>query len=88
MPIRAHGAERSGSREHENLLADWAQANLGLQFAAIIIEGIQSIIGFSLAAWLLFHYLNHGGHISGLLLLVYWGLNLPNLGQIIALLAR
>jgi ATP-binding cassette subfamily B protein len=42
---------------------------------------MQALLGFGLVAWLLFDYLGHGGEAGGVLLLVYWALNLPVLGQ-------
>jgi len=88
VPIRAHGAQRAVRREHEDLLIEWARAGFGFQSAVVMIEGLSSLIGFGLAAWLLFSYLAGGGEPGGVLLLVYWALNLPNLGQTVAMLAR
>src|SRR5262249_25848029 len=58
----------------------------------------QSLIGFGLAAWLLLDHLSRSGANAsanatanasgGLLLMVYWALNLPALGQEIAMLAQ
>jgi ATP-binding cassette subfamily B protein len=87
VAIRAHGAERNVRREHEGLLVDWAHAGLGLQRAVVAVEALQYLAGFSLAAWLLFAHLSRTGESGGVLLLVYWALNLPVLGQEIALIA-
>jgi predicted double-glycine peptidase len=88
VTVRAHGAERAVRREHEGLLVEWARAGLGLQRAVVAVEGVQSLLGFGLAAWLLLDHLAQGGEVGGVLLLVYWALNLPVLGQEVALLAR
>jgi len=88
VTVRAHGAERAVRREHEGLLVEWARAGLGLQRAVVAVEGVQSFVGFGLAAWLLLDHLAQGGEVGGVLLLVYWALNLPVLGQEVALLAR
>src|SRR5262249_32684242 len=53
VTVRAHGAERAVRREHEDLLVEWARAELGLQRSAVAVEGVQSFVGFGLAAWLL-----------------------------------
>ncbi|MGA2599607.1 MAG: ATP-binding cassette domain-containing protein [Bryobacteraceae bacterium] len=87
VAIRAHSAERNVRREHEGLLLDWARAGLGLQRMAVTVDAIQFFSGFGLAAALLFAYLNRGGNPSAVLLLVYWALNLPVLGQEIAQVA-
>lgn len=86
--VRAHSAERAVRREHENLLLEWARAALGLQRAVVFVEGLQLIVGFGLSAWLLTSYYARAGESGGLLLFVYWVLNLPVLGQEVALLAR
>jgi ABC-type bacteriocin/lantibiotic exporter with double-glycine peptidase domain len=84
VAIRVHGAERSLRREHEKLLVEWARAGFGLQRAAIWIQAAQLATGFGLAAWLLLDHLARTGDIGGVLLLVYWALNIPVLGQAIA----
>jgi len=88
VAVRGHGAERAVRREHESLLVEWAHAGLGLQRAVVVVEGVQSLLGFGLAAWLLFDHLARGGQTGGVLLLIYWALNLPVLGQEVALIAR
>ena len=86
--VRTHGAERAMQREYESLLVEWARAGLALQRAVVRLEGVQGLLGFGLAAGLLFAYLAHGGAAGGALLLAYWALRLPVLGQELALLAR
>ncbi|MGH8065295.1 MAG: hypothetical protein ACRERE_08680 [Candidatus Entotheonellia bacterium] len=49
---------------------------------------MQSLVGFALAAWLLLTYLTQVGEGGGMLLVIYWALNLPALGQEVALMAR
>jgi ATP-binding cassette subfamily B protein len=88
IPVRSHGAERAVRREHENLLVEWARAGLRLQRAEVAAEGLQFLLGFGLAAWLLFDHLAREAAGGSVLLLVYWALNLPFLGQEIALAAR
>jgi ATP-binding cassette subfamily B protein len=88
IPVRAHGGERPVRREHEALLVDWAGASRSLVRATVWVEGVQALIGLLLAAWLLVTYLDRSANAGGALLLVYWALNLPNLGQDIALAAR
>jgi len=88
VAIRAHGAERVVRREHEALVVSWARAGVGLQRAVVAIEGVQFLAGFGLAAWLVLAYLTRGGELGGVLLLIYWALNLPVLGEEVALVAR
>jgi ATP-binding cassette subfamily B protein len=86
--VRAHSAERPVCREHEGLLVEWARASRTLLRWVVVVECLQIVTGFTLAGWLL---LEHGGRLSesgGTLLLAYWALQLPLLGQDIALLTR
>jgi len=86
--IRTHGAERAMTREYESLLVEWTRAGRHLQRAVVSIEGVQGLLGVGLAAGLLGAYLSRGGEVSGVLLLTYWALRLPSLGQELLLLTR
>jgi ATP-binding cassette subfamily B protein len=85
-PIRTHGAEPAVRHEHEALLVEWVRASLDLLRTVLAVEAIQRLAGVALAAWLLFRYLASGG--SNVLLLVYWTLSLPLLGQELAAVAQ
>ena len=86
--VRTHGAEMSLRREHESLLVEWIRASMGLLRIALTVEAVQALSGFGLAVWLLFDHLSRGGDAGSALLLVYWALNLPALGQEISLIAQ
>jgi len=86
--IRAHGAGRAVRREHEGLLVDWARASRRLLRWAMIAEGVQAAVGFGLAGWLILLDAGRVVDAGGILLLAYWALNMPLLGEEIALLAR
>ena len=88
VAIRTHGAERAVRREHESLTVEWSRARLGLQRSLVAVDGLQALLGFGLAAWLLFDHVSRTGDVGGALLLIYWALNMPVLGQEITLLAR
>jgi ATP-binding cassette subfamily B protein len=47
----------------------------------VATDGLQFAAGIGLAAWILFTHFLHGGNAGGILLLIYWVLNLPVLGQ-------
>jgi ATP-binding cassette subfamily B protein len=87
VAIHTHGAQPAVRREHESLLTEWARAGLNLQRAVISLETIQFLAGFGLAIWLLASHLARPGASGTVLLLVYWALNLPALGQEVALIA-
>jgi hypothetical protein len=87
VPVRAHGAERAVRNEQSGLLGEWARAGLELQRIAVSMEAVQFILGFGLAGWLLVSHLQRQQEAGAALLLVYWALNLPVIGQEIALIA-
>jgi len=81
VAIKTHTAEEAVRREHEGLVVEWARSGLGFHGIMVIIEGFQALVGFGLAAWILFGFLKTNVETSWVLLLVYWALNLPVLGQ-------
>jgi ATP-binding cassette subfamily B protein len=84
IPIRNHGAERAVRSEHEGLLAEWARTNLGFYRTIVLMRALQAVTSFGLAAWILFGYLARAEETSWALLLAYWALNLPALGEALA----
>jgi ATP-binding cassette subfamily B protein len=86
--VRAHGAEQAVRREHESQLVDWAHAGQRLLRWVLLIEGLQTCAGFGLAGWLLLLHAGRAADVGGMLLLAYWALNLPTLGEEMALLIR
>ncbi|PYX50499.1 MAG: ABC transporter permease [Acidobacteria bacterium] len=88
VPVRTHGAERALRREHESLLVEWARASFAVQRLVVWVEALQGLTGFGLAAWLMLSHVSRTGETGGSLLLVYWALNLPGLGEEIAQVAR
>jgi ABC-type bacteriocin/lantibiotic exporter with double-glycine peptidase domain len=84
VPLRAHSAERAVRREHENLLVEWIRAGLEFYRLETMIHLVEALIGSGFAVWILFNYIASGGEASGILLLFYWALNLPVLGQMLA----
>lgn len=88
VPIRAHGAERAVRREHESLLVEWGRATLSLFKAVVAADSGQATLGYLSATLIIFFHLNQGGDIATILLLTYWALRLPSLGQEIGLILR
>jgi len=81
VPIRTHGAERIVRRQHDSELVRWAQASVDLLRAAVAVEAAMLVAGLGLAAALLFTHLSSADGTAGALLLAYWALRLPMLGQ-------
>jgi ABC-type bacteriocin/lantibiotic exporter with double-glycine peptidase domain len=88
VAIRAHAAETSVVREHDDRLGEWARAAWAGVNTALAAEATQALAGFLLAGWLLFHYLVTAPGSGWALLLVYWALALPQLGQEIGFLIQ
>ena len=88
VAIRTHGADRSVRREHETMMGELRRSVRALLGAAVVVETLDAWLGIVLAAWLLFHYLGGDHPAPAALLLVYWALNVPVLGQEIAYAMR
>lgn len=89
VPIRTHRAEMAVRREHEGLLVEWALSGKKLIQLSVLIEALQSLLCYGLVALLLFqHFIAARGINGGDLLLVYWTLKLPAIGQKTAGLAQ
>jgi ABC-type bacteriocin/lantibiotic exporter with double-glycine peptidase domain len=88
VAIRTHGAAQTIQGAHAQLLGEWTRASVELLRAVVTVEGVQFFLNLGLVTWLLFDYYGRGGEASVVVLLIYWALNLPILGQEIALLAR
>jgi ATP-binding cassette subfamily B protein len=86
--VRAHGAQRAVRREHEGLLVEWARASQRLLRWVVLIEALQLLIGLGLAGWLLILHASIMADAAGLLLVGYWALSLPVLGEQVARIVR
>ena len=85
VPVRTHGAERSVRREHEALLGEWVRSARALVRATVAAEGAQTLAAYCLTVPLLLGYLGRSAEPACILLLLYWALELPTLGQELAL---
>jgi ABC-type bacteriocin/lantibiotic exporter with double-glycine peptidase domain len=89
VPIRTHGAQRVVRRQHEGLLVEWARSGRGLITLSLCAQALQSLLCLGLVGYLLFAHFNRVGSSSGAdLLLVYWTLKLPAIGQSLTSLAQ
>lgn len=84
IPIRTHVADGVVRGEHRNLLAQWAAASLSTEKVAIALEGFQMTIGYGLAALLTLAHISRHPDSSAVLLVAYWGLNIPGIGRDLA----
>ncbi len=87
VPLLAHRAEHAFRRRHEAQLGEWTQAAFSVQRLVVWMEALQFFAGFGLAALILIEHISHSGDFASILLLAYWTLNLPFIGQDIAEIA-
>ena len=89
VPIRTHRAAPAVRRQHESLLVAWVRSSRSLIRLSLATSGLQSLLGLGLTAGLVWlHFSRVGGVSGGDLLLVYWALKLPRIGQHLAGLAQ
>ena len=88
VAVRTHGAEPALAREHRDRLREWVAAARRALGAALTAEAVQTLLGLGLAVRLLVGFFARGAATAGAtsdpgtaLLLVYWALSLPALGQ-------
>ncbi|NOK02945.1 MULTISPECIES: ATP-binding cassette domain-containing protein [Myxococcus] len=87
-PIRIHGAERSLRRAQETLLVSWSKARYWLQTLSVGFEGGLMLVSYGLVMLLVYSYLAGTERASLVLLVVYWALRFPILGQRLMMLSR
>lgn len=83
VAVRTHTAERTLRREHENLLGEWIHSKLHWTRLHITMEGIQIFVVLACLAGVVFDYVASSAEVGGLLLLAYWGVNLPFRGRMV-----
>jgi ATP-binding cassette subfamily B protein len=83
LAVRTHAAEPALAREHRDRLGAWIAAARQALAAALGAEAIETLLGFALAVRLLAGFLRAPAAVDPgtALLLVYWALSLPALGQ-------
>ncbi len=89
VAVRTHGGEPALAREHRDRLREWSAAADRALGAALTAEAAQTLLGLALAVRLLAGFFARGAAGAPAatlppgtaLLLVYWALSLPALGQ-------
>jgi ABC-type bacteriocin/lantibiotic exporter with double-glycine peptidase domain len=87
-PILIHGAERSLRRSQETLLVSWTKARYWLQALSVGFEGLLMLVSYGLVVWLVYAYLAGNERAALVLLVVFWALRFPILGQRLLILSR
>ncbi|WP_394849783.1 ATP-binding cassette domain-containing protein [Pendulispora brunnea] len=81
VPLRAHTAEAGLRREHESLLVEWARTARGVLEQSTWTRGAQALAGTSIVVALVTAYVASGGTPARLLLITFFALRLPSLGE-------
>lgn len=88
VPAKTHGAERSIRREHEILLVEWVRAGRQYFNISSFLSGFGAFLYSAFAVLIIMNYLYRGGDANEVLLLFYWTLSLPTIGQAVAELVQ
>ena len=84
VPLRTHRAERALRHEHGELLGEWVRAGRRLLETVVATEAAQAALGAVLAAGLVSWHLLGSSDPAGGLLLAWWALQVPVLGETLA----
>lgn len=87
VPLRAHVAEPAMRHQHERLVAEWVRARLDHTRVSTIFNTLRLLLTSGLAVALVFRFQAHQQDTASALLMIYWVLRLPQLGQFTADLA-
>ena len=88
VPVHTHGAARALRREHDSQLVEWVRASGAFARVDAAVQATMALMGLGGALWILQQSWQGGGTARGLLLVLYWSLNLPLLAQMLADLAK
>jgi ABC-type bacteriocin/lantibiotic exporter with double-glycine peptidase domain len=86
-PIQAHGAARTLRTLHSEQLGQWAEAGLRLQSVFVRAEVLQMAVTYVPVIALVYREALRTSSPAGLLLLAYWAVSIPTLGQELASVA-
>jgi ABC-type bacteriocin/lantibiotic exporter with double-glycine peptidase domain len=81
IPVKTHSAERAMRRQHESQMVEWVRTGRDFYNWAIYLQSIGILLYSTFAILIVMNYITKGGQSNEILLLFYWTLNLPVLGQ-------
>jgi ATP-binding cassette subfamily B protein len=84
VPLKSHGGERALRREHEIQLFEWVRAGRQNFNLASAISSFTTLLYSVFSILIILNYLNQGSEPNEVLLLFYWTLSLPTIGQSVA----
>ena len=85
VPIKTHTAERSVRRQHEIQMFEWIRSGRYYFNYSTAIQSLGTILYTLFSILIVVNYISKGGQSNEILLLFYWTLSLPALGQSLAL---
>jgi ATP-binding cassette subfamily B protein len=88
VPLRAHAAEAAVRAEHGRQLDEWAAAGRSLFRAAVSADALSAAAGLTMTIALVATLPADRQDPGSLLLVAYWAVSLPVLGQVFALAVR
>jgi len=81
VPMKTHGAERAMLRQHETQLYEWVRSGREYYNISSLLQSFGALLYTGFAIIIMLNYIQRGGEVGEILLLFYWTLNLPALGQ-------
>ena len=81
VPIKSHSAERAMRRQYESRLVEWTRSGWEYFNTANYVQSLGTVLYSIFSILIVMNYIAKGGQASEILLLFYWTLRLPTLGQ-------
>ncbi len=88
VPVRTHAAERPVREEHEALLVEWARAAYETVRVVVAADLLQTLAAYAITVVIVLGYSARAAEPAAVLLLVYWVLDLPEIGEGLAVALR
>jgi ATP-binding cassette subfamily B protein len=85
VPAKTHAAERSFRRQHETHMYEWFRTGREYFNVSMMIQSVGTLLYTAFSILIVINYVSQGGEPNEILLLFYWTLTLPTLGQSLAL---
>ena len=85
IPAKTHAAERSFRRQHETHMYEWFRTGREYFNVSMMIQSVGTLLYTVFSVLIVVNYVSQGGEPNEILLLFYWTLSLPTLGQSLAL---
>lgn len=85
VPAKTHAAERSFRRQHETHMYEWFRTGREYANISTMIQSVGTLLYTAFSVLIVINYISQGGEPNEILLLFYWTLTLPTLGQSLAL---